>query len=72
MILPPGTRSVNLVIWAVLFGALAVWQIVSLMHPRLPSLGVFFDLLKRWWITRWALLLGWFWWGWHMWVRGSW
>ncbi|MEX2587111.1 MAG: hypothetical protein WD602_03840 [Actinomycetota bacterium] len=72
MILPPDSRSANLLIWALLFGTIALWQIVCLLHSRLPPLKTLFDLLCRWWVTRWALLLGWFWWGWHVWVRGGW
>jgi len=72
MILPPDSRATNLVIWAILFGTLALWQIVTALHPRLSSLGDFFGLLERWWVTRWALLAGWFWLGWHVWVRGGW
>ncbi|MDY6998106.1 MAG: DUF6186 family protein [Actinomycetota bacterium] len=72
MMLPPDSRTLILVIWAVLFGALALWQLICLLHPRLPSLTVVVDLVMTNRITRWLLLAGWFWWGWHVWVRGGW
>jgi hypothetical protein len=59
-------------ITAIMFGVLVLWQIVCLTHPRLPSLTVVVNLLFKWRITRWFLILGWLWWGWHVWVRGSW
>jgi hypothetical protein len=68
----PASRSINLVVWAVLFGLILVWQGFCLWHPRLPSFAAVLDLLRRWWPTRWALLIGWFWLGWHSFVRGSW
>ena len=50
----------------------ALWQLICLLHPRLPSLTVVVDVLFQWRITRWLLWAGWFWWGWHVWVRGGW
>lgn len=72
MILPPDSRTLILVIWAALFASLALWQLICLVRPRLPSLGVVVDVLLHNWFTRWLLLAGWFWWGWHVWVRGGW
>lgn len=72
MILPPDSRTSILVIWAALFGVLTLWQLICLRQPRLPSLGVVVDVLFQSRITRWLLLAGWFWWGWHVWVRGGW
>lgn len=72
MSFPPADRGLNLLIWAGLFGALALWQAITLLRPDLPSAGAFFGFLKRSRIARWGLLAGWFWLGWHVWVRGSW
>lgn len=72
MIIPPDSRSLNLTIWAALFCAVALWQIVTLLHPRLPSFGMFLEVLRRFYVTRWGLFFGWFWLGWHVWVRGGW
>jgi hypothetical protein len=72
MILPPNSPPLNTVITVVLFAVLALWQITCLLHPRLPSLGVLVNVFWAWRPTRWFLILGWIWWGWHMWVRGSW
>ena len=72
MTIPPASRSLNLAIWAVLLGAIAVWQAFCVVHRRLPSAGAVLDLVRRWRPGRWALLAGWFWVGWHAFVRGSW
>ncbi|MGH2690254.1 MAG: DUF6186 family protein [Actinomycetota bacterium] len=72
MTIPPPSRSINLVIWSVLFGAIGLWQAWCLAHDRLPSLGAVLRLVRRWRPARWALLAGWFWLGWHAFVRGSW
>ncbi len=72
MTFPPDSPTVNMTITAIMFGVLVLWQIVCLTHPRLPSLTVVVNLLFKWRITRWFLILGWLWWGWHVWVRGSW
>ena len=72
MNLPPESRALILVIWAVLFAVIALWQLICLLHPRLPPLTVVVDVLVQNRFARWLLLAGWFWWGWHVWVRGGW
>jgi transposase-like protein len=72
MTVPLASRSANLLVWAVLFGAIVLWQGICLASSRLPSLGAVVELLQRWRPSRWALLAGWFWLGWHAFVRGSW
>ena len=72
MNLAPDSPPLILVIWALAFVVLALWQLICLLHPRLPSLTVVVDVLFQWRILRWLLLAGWFWWGWHVWVRGGW
>jgi hypothetical protein len=53
------------VIWA----ALVCWQAFAVRSCRFPSFGVLVRLLRRYWVTRWALLGAWAWLGWHLFVR---
>lgn len=72
MNLPPESRTLILAVWVVAFAVLALWQLTCLVHPRLPSLSTVVTILVRRRLVRWLLLAGWFWWGWHVWVRGGW
>lgn len=72
MNLPPESRTLILAVWVVAFAVLALWQLTCLVHPRLPSLSTVVTILVRSRLVRWLLLAAWFWWGWHVWVRGGW
>lgn len=72
MNLPPDSHTQVLAGWTVAFVVLALWQLTCLVQPRLPSLSTVVTLLVRSRLARWLLLAGWFWWGWHVWVRGGW
>ena len=72
MNLLPESRTLILTVWTVAFAVLVLWHLTCLVHPRLPSLSTVVTLLTRSRLVRWLLLAGWFWWGWHVWVRGGW
>ncbi len=64
----PANWTINVAIWAVVWSALLGWQLITARSPRLPSFGSMVRLARRWWVTRWALLLLWVWLGWHLFV----
>ena len=58
------------IVWAVLASALVFAEAVALIDPdRLPTVGDIIQALLHWPLTRWMLLLGWLWLGWHLFVR---
>lgn len=65
----PDDRTANLLVWAVVWSALLGWQAITARSADLPSIAVVVRLLRVTWLTRWALLLGWVWLGWHIFVR---
>jgi uncharacterized membrane protein YhaH (DUF805 family) len=74
LVLPdaPASRAANLVVWSVVAATLVGWQVAALLTPSLPSLADVVRRLRDRWPTRWALLIGWAWLGWHTFVQGSW
>ena len=57
--------------WAVLFGALFVWEGLALARVTgVPSLGSVFRVITRYPVGRWALFALWLWTGWHFFIRG--
>lgn len=69
----PDTWTGNLVVWAIIWTALWGYQGLTLwVRPTLPSFGDAVFAVQRSRLVRWALLLGWAWWGWHTFVRGGW
>jgi len=67
----PADRVVNLLVWAVLGVALAAWQTRSVVTHRTAGLTDVVRLARRRLVTRWAMLAGWAWIGWHLFVRTS-
>jgi hypothetical protein len=65
----PADRTANLLIWAAIWSALWGWQAVTVAVDRLPSFVLVVRALRATWLTRWALLAGWVWLGWHIFVR---
>jgi hypothetical protein len=65
------TRSLFIMVWAIVWSTLVAWQVFCIRTGR-PPFGDLVRLLRDWWFTRWVLLLGWFWLGWHFFVRGAW
>lgn len=65
----PADRSENLIIWVVTWSALIAWQLFTARRSGLPSIIGVVELLRRFFVTRWLLLLGWGWFGWHLFVR---
>jgi hypothetical protein len=69
----PATRTGNLVVWATFGVALVTWQVVALVAgPRTWSFGDVITAIHRVRVGRLALVLFWFWFGWHVFVRGDW
>jgi len=57
--------------WAVLFGALFVWEGLALAGVSgVPSLSGVFGVIMRHPVGRWVLFALWLWAGWHFFVRG--
>lgn len=72
MIPLPHSRAANLAIWVAMWVALFGWQAATVLSGRLPSIADVVRALRRWWLTRWVLLVGgWGWLGWHIFVRTS-
>jgi hypothetical protein len=65
----PADWTINIAIWAVIWSAIAVWQVVTVRSPGLPSFASVIRLARRSWFLRWVLLLFWVWLGWHIFVR---
>jgi hypothetical protein len=69
----PSEHSViGYLVWAVLFGALFVWEGIGLLRSGdgYPTLSDAIDAVMRYPVARWALFAAWLWWGWHTFVRG--
>jgi Family of unknown function (DUF6186) len=63
-------RTIGLVVWSGLAVAtLAAELLGRFVIRRLPTTGDVLGTLARSALLRWILLLGWFWLGWHLFVR---
>jgi hypothetical protein len=60
---------VTLAGYAVLAAALLAGQAVALVTGRIPTLGQAASVVARRPVGRWAVLAGWLWIGWHLFVR---
>jgi hypothetical protein len=65
------TRNVMIMGYIVIFAAFLAYELVTLVHPKLPGLGDGIDAVMRFRGWRWALLIGWLWLGWHFFVRST-
>jgi hypothetical protein len=65
----PSDWTLNIIIWAVVWSALAVLQVIAARHDDVASFGTIVRFLRRWWVTRWVMLAFWVWLGWHIFVR---
>jgi hypothetical protein len=67
-----GHRWMGYLVWAVLFGALFVWEGVGLVRTNdaLPTLSDAMRAVMRYPVGRWALFALWLWLGWHAFIRG--
>ena len=63
-------RTITMTVWAVLAAsALAAETVALVVTDRFPTAGDVLSFLMRSRFGRWFLLLGWFWLGWHLFVR---
>jgi hypothetical protein len=63
-------KAITLTIWAGLGGAAVVAELIGLFLFRpFPTISALFRVVERSKVLRWILLLGWFWLGWHLFVR---
>lgn len=65
----PSDWTLNVAIWAVIWSAIFAWQLVTVRSARLPTFATVIRLARRWWLTRYGLVLFWVWLGWHLFVR---
>ncbi len=65
------TRDAVITGYIVILAAFLAYELVTLAHPKLPSLGDGIDTMVRSRAWRWALLIGWLWLGWHLFVRST-
>jgi hypothetical protein len=68
---PPHDRAANLALWVLIAACLVGWQLFTMFSKKLPTVAVVFQEARRFWVTRWFVLLGWVWLGWHLFVRTS-
>jgi hypothetical protein len=68
---PPHDRVANLVLWVLIAACLVGWQLFTMLSKRLPTVAIVFQQARRFWPTRWLVLLVWVWLGWHLFVRTS-
>jgi hypothetical protein len=61
-------RSVDLAVWAALAAAAVALQVLA-VAGAVPSVAEAISFLMRRPVGRWAVLLGWLWLGWHVFVR---
>jgi hypothetical protein len=57
------------VVWGVLLGALAAWEIVTFFCESFPTLGDVLQFFLRPRGGRYVLFAGWLWLGWHFLIR---
>ena len=65
------TRAVTLAGFVVLAGAMVGVQVAALRGADVATIGTVLRALMRRRATRWLLLAGWLWLGWHLFVRAS-
>lgn len=69
----PATRTGNLVVWASFALALVAWQVGTIaVGPRAWSFDDVVGSIHRLRVGRLLLFAFWFWFGWHVFVRGGW
>ena len=56
-------------VWLVLAATALAAETVALLTDRFPTAGEVLSFLMRSRFGRWFLLLGWFWLGWHLFIR---
>lgn len=62
---------IGYLVWAVLFGALFVWEGLALVGAiGVPTLSDAVRAVMRYPVGRWVLFALWLWFGWHFFVRG--
>ena len=66
------TRLVTLLGYASVAGGALVLELVARRSKRLPSFGDVLTVILRRWPVRVALVAGWLWLGWHLFVRVDW
>jgi hypothetical protein len=69
MNLLPADFTLNLILWGVIAAGLALWQVLTIRSGDLPAFGDLVRLARRHLVTRWLLVAGWAWLGWHLFVR---
>jgi len=67
----PHDRAANLALWVLIAACLVGWQLFTMFSKRLPTVAVVVQQARRFRATRWIVLLGWVWLGWHLFVRTS-
>ena len=63
------TRTVTLAGYAVVAAAMVVAEVAGRRHRRMATVGAVLRLALRTPAVRWALVAGWLWFGWHVFVR---
>ena len=63
------SRELTLAGYAVLLVALASWAIIA--HRRHEGFAQFLAVIAGHRVTKWLLLAGWLWLGWHLFVRAT-
>lgn len=66
------TRQQTLAGYAVIAVAVVAYQWSAWRRGDRATLGQFVATLATWRLTRWPLLAGWLWLGWHLFVRVDW
>ncbi len=66
------TRGQTLIGYAAIASAMVVYHLAGWRARRTPTLGELVGALATWPPTRWLLLAGWLWLGWHLFVRVGW
>lgn len=65
------TRDVVASGYGVILAAFVVYEVIALVRPGVPTLGDGAARLGRSRGRRWAVLVGWLWIGWHLFVRST-
>jgi hypothetical protein len=66
------TRLLTLIGYGVLAGGAVGLELAARRSRRLATFGDVLDVVLRRWPVRAALLAGWLWLGWHLFVRADW
>jgi Family of unknown function (DUF6186) len=62
-------RTITMAVWVALAASTLIAEAVALFSDRFPTVGDVLSFLMRSRFGRWFLLLGWFWLGWHLFIR---